>query len=277
MLHGSPTRPAHRAAPEGLSLLLRQTVAATAGHHRHPATRAPQRALPEPQRAGQRLLSGLAALIVLSICGLVGFFIVADERRGYAEPVGEPSTSSWAISSRAVDPSPLSLDEVFPGPEIQLVSGTEPYRVTMTHIDTDCEIATTGALGQVLGEQDCSQVVRAGMTAPYGGYEVTAGIFNLADEAAAGQVGRQVRELVETGEGSFAAMAAGAAPGADPLAASDAQVGWQERGHYLVYCVITRPDGQAVGPTDRHAERITVDLLETYLGEEKIGARSLDP
>jgi hypothetical protein len=276
MLHGSPTRPAHRAAPEGLAQLMRQTVAAT-GLHRQPLGRAQRRAPREPQRAGQRLMTGLAGLIVLSICGLVAFFIVADERRGHAQPAGEPPASPWAISSRDVDPQPLSLDEVFPGSEIQLVAGNEPYRVTMTHIDTDCEVATTGALGQVLTDQDCSQVVRARMTAPYGGYQVTAGIFNLADDVAAAEAGRQVRDLVETGGGSFATMAAGAAPGSDPRAAPDSQVGWHDRGHYLLYCVITRPDGRAIGADDRYAERITVDLLDSYLAEETIGARALAP
>ena len=50
------------------------------------------------------------------------------------------------------------------------------------------------------------------MASLHGGYQVTAGIFNLADEAGAARVGGHVRELVETGGGSFAPMAAAAVP-----------------------------------------------------------------
>jgi len=289
MLYGSATPPAHHAAPAGSGQHRQPTARATvrvppAAHRStevigRPALAAPlslqftgRRALREPERAPQRLMSGLAAAIVLSICGLVAFFIVADERRVHAEPAAT-APAPWAISSREVDPEPLSLDEVFPGTDIRLQSGSEPYRVTMTHIDTDCETATTGALGELLAQHGCSQVVRAAMTAPYGGYQVTAGIFNLADEAGAARVGEQVRELVETGGGSLAAMAAGAMPGAMPLSVPDSQVGWHEQGHFLVYCVITRPDAEPVPAADRYAERITVDLIDTYLSE-RIGARA---
>ena len=103
------------------------------------------------------------------------------------------------------------------------------------------------------------------MTAPYGGYQVTAGIFNLADEAGAAQVGGQVGALVETGGGSFAAMAAGSGP-ARIRRPRPVQVGWHDRGHYLVYCVITRPDGQPVAADDPYAAAITTDLLEHLPG-----------
>jgi hypothetical protein len=289
MLHGSPTRPTHRAGPVGLNLLVRPAV--SSGQHRQPDTRplrqpwvpsrrlprvpqfAGRRALREPERAPQRLMSALAGLIVLSICGLVAFFIVADRGSGHAEPA-EGAAVPWAISSRSIDPEPLSLDEVFPGAAIRPAAGLEPYRVTMTHIDSDCDVATTGSLGLLLDDHGCSQVVRAAMTAPYGGHQVTAGIFNLTDEAGAAQVSREIRDLVETGGGSFAVMPAGALPGTAPQTVPDAQVGWQARGHYLAYCVITRPDGEPVPDADRDARRITVDLLETYLGDGTIGARA---
>ena len=209
-------------------------------------------------------MSGLAGLIVLSICGLVAFFIVADRTSVRADQSTGP-TAPWAISSRSLDPQPLSLDEVFPSGEIRPVAGGSPYRLTMTHIDTDCDIAATGSLGPLLDERGCSQVVRATMIAPHGDHLVTAGIFNLTDEAGAARVSRDVRSLVETGAGGFAVMAAGGVPGA-PLAAPDAQVGWQARGHYLAYCVIIRPGGEPLPEADRNVQRITVELLETYLG-----------
>jgi hypothetical protein len=146
----------------------------------------------------------------------------------------------------------------------------------MTHIDTDCDTATTGALGEILADRGCSQVVRAAMTAPYGGYEVTAGIFNLADESGPAEVGGQLGDLVQGGGGNFAAMAAGSAPGSDPRAGPRSRVGWHERGHYLVFCVITRPDGAPVSPDDPYARQITTELLTTYLTDERLGARALN-
>jgi hypothetical protein len=269
MLHGSPTRPAHRAEPPGFAPLVRPTVASSTGQRRPPAAGIPprtgRRARREPGRAPQHLMSGLAGLIVLSICGLVAFFIVADRTSVRANQSAGPA-APWAISSRSLDPQPLSLDEVFPSGEVRPVAGGPPYRLTMTHIDADCDIAATGSLGPLLDEHGCSQVVRATMTAPHGGHLVTAGIFNLADEAGAARVSRDVRSLVETGGGGFAVMAAGGVPGAAPPAAPDAQVGWQARGHYLAYCVIIRPDGEPLPEADRNAQLITVELLETYLG-----------
>jgi hypothetical protein len=219
-------------------------------------------------------MRGLAAVILLAICGLTGFFIVADERRSHdVRTTGAVPGTAPTGNSRDVDPIPLRLEEVFPGTEIRLVSGAAPYRVGMTHIDTDCDIAATGKLGAVLEDHSCSQVVRASLTAPYGGYLVTAGIFNLADGTAAAQVGERVRRLVEAGDGTFAAMSSGG-PGTDPLRQPLAQVGWHERGHYLTYCVIVRPDGEVVRDDDQYAERITVDLVESYLGDQILGKRA---
>jgi hypothetical protein len=217
------------------------------------------------------LTSGLAALIVFAICGLSGFFVVADERRGHAE-AAERTPAPDLIKSRSVDPQPLTLQEVFPDPQIRLVPDAASYSVGMTHIDTDCDIAATGRLGDVLSEHACSQVVRASITAPYGGYRVTAGVFNLAEAADAALIGEQARHLVETGGGTFAAMASHG-PGTDPLVQPLAQVGWREHGHYLVYCVISRPDGLVVSDEDSFARRITADLVESYLVEEILGRR----
>jgi hypothetical protein len=266
MPHAIPTRSAHR-APGGLALLVRRVAAATNGHQRRSA-----------ERAVHLTLRGLGALILLGIVGLSTFFVVAEQRRGApAESTSTPpSTSPAAISSRLADPKPLSLAEIFPGGEIKLAAGAEPYRVSMTHIDTDCDIATTGALGQMLAEGGCTQVVRAEMIAPYGGYEVTAGIFNLADESGAAQVGEQLSGLIRGGGGTFATMAAGSGPGSNPAVAPRSRAGWQERGHYLVFCVITRPDDNPVSPDDPYARRIIADLLITYLSDEKLGARALN-
>jgi hypothetical protein len=225
----------------------------------------------------QLLMTGLGALIMTGICGLIAFFIVADERHGDAVRTSRSSAVAAAatsrdISSRAIDSAPLSVAEVFPQPEIRIVPGAAPYRVSMTHIDNDCPVATTGKLAGLLADSGCSQVVRATMTAPGSGYLVTAGIFNLADEDRARAAVDEVKPLVDTGAGSFAPVAD--RPGAEPSDHAWAQVGWHTRGHFLIYCVITRPDGQVIGTGDPSAERIVNDLVESYLREGVLGRRA---
>jgi hypothetical protein len=220
-----------------------------------------------PQQALQLVMSGLGVLIIASIVALSAFFVIADR---LSDPIAR-SAAPAAVDSRATDAAPLTQREVFPGTEIRPASGAAPYQIVMTHIDTDCPTATTGELGALLDTYGCDQVVRAGLLAPYGGYRVTAGIFNLADARGAALAGEQIGTLVESGRGSFAAMGGLAS---DPLAEPLAQVGWRQHGHFLVYCVIARPDGGLVADDDRTAQRIAADLVEQYLPETVLGRRA---
>jgi hypothetical protein len=237
--------------------------------------------LREPQRTMQLLMSALGGVIMLSICGLGGFFIIADERRGNGAAAAEisaavlPPVPTRDITSRKADPRPLSTSEVFPGTEIHVPGAAAPYRVQSTHVDSDCHVATTGRLGELLDGYGCSQFVRATLSAPTDGYVVTTGIFNLADERGATAVHDRIKPLVDSGTGSFAGMAAG--PGTEPVELPSAQVGWHVRGHYLVYCVIARPDGQIIRDDDPHAERILIDMIGSHLRDGVIGRRATAP
>lgn len=209
-----------------------------------------------PQFAAQLLTKGLAALIVFGVLSMVVFLVFSDEERDRST---DPVAIAGGPVSRVVDSAPLTLDEVFPDPnEVRASPGGPVYKVAMTHIDRECDTATTGTLGALITAGGCSQVVRAELTAPYGDYQVTAGIFNLADADGAAAVDDQVRGAVETGDGSFAAMGTDAS-------ATAAQVGWHSDGHYLLYCVITRPGGNVVPGSDPNAARITADLVDGYL------------
>jgi len=223
----------------------------------------------DAQQALQLVMSALAATIIVSVVGLSGFFIIAEERRGPVAESAAPPGVPAAISSREVDGAPLTLGEVFPEGEIRLTREAAPYRITVTHSDTDCRGAATEELGVLVASQGCSQVVRAALVAPLGGYHVTAGIFNLAEAGEAALVSDRAGTLVEAGRGTFAALG--------EVEATPVQVGWHDRGHYLLYCVIARPDGQVVADDDPFAEQITADLVEHYLGEQILGRRTLDP
>jgi hypothetical protein len=209
-------------------------------------------------------------MIVLGLVAMTTLFVVAGERPG-ATGNGRSPLETDPLSSRTVDTTPLALQEVFPDSSAVRPSQARPYRITMTHTDTDCRTAATGDMGSLLAGRGCSQVVRAGMVAPYGGYEVTAGLFNLVDATGAADVDGQLRHLIETGDGSFAALPAGRI---DPDAPPTSQVGWRARGHYLLYCVITRPGGALVTSDDPYAERITADLVDSYLGTTVLGRRA---
>jgi len=219
-------------------------------------------------------MRGLAALIVLAIVGLSAFFILAEGLRGNERESAAPPGAEPGIASREVDAEPLTQHEVFPEPTVQLATGTASYQVTMTHSDSECRSAATGELGALLRHHGCDQVIRARLTAPYGGYQVTTGIFNLADEAGAARVSDLTGMLVETGRGTFDTLGGSVD---DPLAEPLAQMGWHYRGHYLLYCVIARPDGELVTDDDPYAARITAELVEQYLGEQVVGGRSLNP
>jgi hypothetical protein len=268
MSHGSPPRPGHRSyLTGGVGLLtgpaLLTRPARPVAQHRRPAQR---RAMPEPQRPMQLLMSGLGALIMTALVGLSAFFVIADERRGDRATATPPVP--FAAARRPAQ-EPLSLTEVFPDAEIQLVAGAAPYRIGLTHLDTDCETAASGLLGALLADLSCGQVVRASMTAPYGGYQVTAGIFTLPDAAEATLADSRLGPLMEAGDGTFPLL--GAPPGAvtRPLA----QVSWHSSGRYLIFCVVSRPDGELVHDDDPYAEQISTDLVESYLGGTVLSGR----
>jgi len=225
----------------------------------------------------QLLMSGLAALIMLGICGLGTFFIVVDERRGREARAAEltppsPTAQTRDIGSRAADPAPLTTNEVFPYALLRVAADGEPYRVRLTHADTDCHTAATGQLADLLDTLGCSQVVRADLIPPADGLLVTAGVFNLSDAAGADRAHEQVKPIVDTGRGRFGAGAARPAP--DPLANGSAQVGWNVRGHFLVYCVVARADGHAVPDDDPSAQRIISDLIQRHLRDGVLGRRA---
>ena len=237
MRYATPTRSAHHAVPMPSLLAVRRP----AGQHRQPARHLRR----EPYRTGRLLTHGLAALIVLGICVMVGVLIVADQRRAPAAP-----SSDQLISSRLVDPAPLTVAEVFP-------AGTT-FQADHPRLTADCSVAVTGALRQVLQEYECSQSISAALTVPYADYAVTAGVLNLPDTGSATAVGDQVRQLVVTGDGGFAGPAGDQTPPGSPVV-------WRTRGHYLLYCVITRPDGAPVPTDDPATARITAEILDQHL------------
>ncbi len=245
---------------------------------RRRATPVPQRRRRAPHdslRTVQLVMTGIAATIMLSVCGLSGFFVVADERRHGGTTVKAPARPADRrdISSRVADPAPLTVDEVFPRSDLAVADRT--YRVQMTHSDTDCHITASGEIDALLGTLGCTQVIRATLRAPEEGYLLTAGVFNLADEAGATLAHQQVKAILDEGRGRFGGMTAG--DGTTALATAPAQFGWHTRGHFLAYCVLVRADGQPIAPHDPTARQILYDAVELHLREGVLGRRAAAP
>jgi hypothetical protein len=200
----------------------------------------------------QFMMTGLGALIMAGVCGLSAFFIVVDDRHGQAAQAHLAAAAPLTrdITSRTVDPQPLTVTEVFPRPELLIPGGTNPYRVRLTHSDTDCHIAASGELAALLDTHGCSQVIRATLTAPDARYVVTTGVFNLADEASAKLANEQVKVILDAGRGRLAGMPAG--PGTDVV----------EDGRYAVTSWPTRcwsapTDCRSPTPTSRRSGSCT--------------------
>lgn len=241
MRHATPTRLSRRAA----------------GQHR----RAPRRHLRrEPYPTAHLLVRGLAALIVLGIFVMLGVLVVADDKRA---PAGRALTFAEIdarIASRAIDPAPLTVDEVFP-------AGSADFTTATREVTADCAVAATGVFRATLSRYGCTQAARATLTVSYADFRITAGVLNLPDAAAATAVGDQVRTLVETGDGGFADLDGTATGAGSPVL-------WRPRGHYLLYCVITGPAGEPVPAGDPRIQRVTTDVLDRHLHDRMLVLRA---
>jgi hypothetical protein len=224
-------------------------------------------------------LSTLGVLVLLSVCGLGTFFMIKDERAGTVAARQEtvasagPTARPRDISTRDVDPKPLTEQEVFPKQTFAVAGSDQAYQVLKTQQSQDCRIAATEQLNTLLVKLGCSQVVRGTLKAPNGQFLVTSGIFNLKDEAGATQFDAAVKPTVDAGKGRLIGLLAG--NGTEPVLRAPTHLGWFARGHFIAYCVIARVDGKAIAADDPLSRQIATDLVETHLRDDIIGARAV--
>jgi hypothetical protein len=230
-------------------------------------------------RRWQAVLAGLGVVVLLAVCGLTSYFIVVDERAGTdAKANGAsaaPTVEIRDITTRDVDPKPLTVLEVFPTAQVTIVAGQPAYQVLKTQAATDCRVAATGDLGKQLVQAGCNQVVRATLKSPTGAYLVTGGIFNLVSQTVAEQVHEAVKPLIDTQKGRFSGLIAG--KGTEPIVLSSTHLGWDVRGHFLVYCVIARADGKPFAQNDQYAKQIIYDIIELHLRNSVLEKRATVP
>ncbi|MEV4132623.1 hypothetical protein AB0J72_10720 [Dactylosporangium sp. NPDC049742] len=222
-------------------------------------------------------LSVIGVIVLLGACGLGSWFIFKDEKNGpeSARSSANAGPKKRDISSRQVDPNPLTEAEVFPQNNIVAVPDEPPYLILKTQASPDCKTAATDALATLLAGAGCSEVVRATMKSPNEDYLITAGIFNLDTEKSAAAAFEGVKPIVDGQKGRFAGMSVGAGTGTDAIVRAPTQLGWNYRGHFIAFVVIARVDGKDFTPDDPYPNQITYDIVETYLENGIIGNRAI--
>lgn len=233
----------------------------------------------------KKALSVLGVVAVLAVCAVGSFLMVVDEQKGnqaQANSSPPPTATPVDITSREVDPKPLTAAEVFPGTQIVIDPNkpTEVYTVIKPQVLTDCRAAASGEITKLITSLGCTQVVRGTMKSPNGAYLVTGGIVNLDTVASAEKAYEAIKPIVDDGKGRFL----GYAPDRQakksitkPLALASTHAGWNIKGHYLVYCVIARSDGEEIAVGDPFAKQILYDVIEFYLRGKVLEDRATDP
>jgi hypothetical protein len=240
-----------------------------------PASPSPQR---KRSRRWQAVLVGLGIFALLSVCGLTSYFIVIDEKTGNSNASATPGPSVLPrdISSRQVDPTPLTAPELFPGKVISVVPDQPGYALLTTQVAAACKAAATDDLLAALTTAGCSQVARGTLRSPDGVYLITGGIFNLVDEAAAETVRQKVKPVIDAKKGRFSGLVAG--KGTEAIVRSSTHLGWDTRGHYLIYCVVARADGKDfTANDDAPVRQMIYDMIVLHLRNTVLEKRATIP
>ncbi|MFC0007110.1 hypothetical protein [Micromonospora siamensis] len=233
-------------------------------------------------RLWQALVGGAAVLVLLALCGLGAAALLAGRttdpeptRTNQPAALPSPTTSPdnrQDLDSRDTDQTPLTVKEVFPGKALVVADGRPAYRVLKAQASTGCAVAATGEVADLLVRLGCNQVVRATLRSPDGDHLLTAGLFNLTDRVSAERTRDRIRPMLDDRQGRFRGLVAG--EGTEAVARAAARVGWQVRGHYIAYCLVTRADGEAVKTGDPTAREILYDMIELYLNQGVLERRA---
>jgi hypothetical protein len=224
-------------------------------------------------RAWLTALIAVGVVVVLTVCGVGAYYFLINNERGKPAPRKQGakpvSVQPRDISSRDVDPAPLTEPELFPAPQVTVA--TTNYQVLKTQA-TDCPVAAADDLGKLLVQLGCSQVVRGTLKSPDGQYLVTAGIFNLKDETSANQAYEQIKPTIDAQKGRLTGLPAG--DGTEAIIRAPTTLGWHPRGHFLAYCIVAHADSKPIAADDPGSKQIISDLVEGHLRDRVIGARS---
>jgi hypothetical protein len=219
-------------------------------------------------------LSAIAIAVVLSMCGLGSYLLFKDDQKLTAAPTPTATVPTRDISTRDADKAMMTPVDVFPKTEIIADPSVPPYKeVGDAQEQVDCRAGATGELGKLLIAKGCNQIIRATFSSTDSKYFVTAGIFNMKDATSASQVVEQVKSM-DPSTGRFQGYIT--TTPTKVLGRAATQVGWESEGHFLIYCVIARADGQDLKGDDPMIKVIVYDMVEKYLRDTVIYNWSID-
>ncbi|GAA3136160.1 hypothetical protein [Streptosporangium carneum] len=216
----------------------------------------PRRAMWSPYDEGPR--SRRPLLIVAGALGVLvaaGFGLAALVKSEGSSPSGTASAPAQAsappvvpqspggkfgfAASRATDPHPLTLGEMFKRKKVSYKG--QSYLMTVRRTDKKCKDAVVGdKLQKALASGKCTQLLRASFRDASGKIIGTVGVANLKTSAAAAKV-------VSAGAGKSRKEYLKALPGKDKvtksLGSGEAFAGGWRHGHYVVMVWFQYKDG----------------------------------
>jgi hypothetical protein len=156
------------------------------------------------------LVSAAVAVAVIALAATAGYAFTTKHKTAGASSTAKPTASQpplatptpsatlgpWQqITSRADDPLPLTLAELFPA---QTAAGARGDVQTAERAGRSCRSAVFGTRLKAAVRKGCSQALRATYLSSNGKRMGTIGVLNLATAAAAAKVGK-----VATASGQF--------------------------------------------------------------------------
>lgn len=222
-------------------------------------------ARPRTGRRSRKPLVFAIILVVLVVSGGAGWFYLQSSAE-------RPRTEQERrVADQKVDPVPLTATEVFGSGTIPGAEGRGPYKILKTQASTECKVAAGGAIAEILATAGCTQVVRATLMSSDGALVITTGVFNLETDRKAEKASVAIKDAIDTEKGRFSGLVAGGA--SDIISRAAANVAWEVRGHYLVYCLIANADGSAIAADDPRTQPVRTDLVERHFGDLVIQKR----
>jgi hypothetical protein len=173
-------------------------------------------------------------------------------------PTPSPSLGAWGhIGSRALDPVPLTLAELFPA---QFSGGGTSYVKTVQKAKTRCAAALMGSqLIAAVGQADCTQAMRASYLSADHKLMGTIGVLNLVTTAAAEKAGKAA------GPAEFIAQLPAATGPTKNLTKGTGFEAAEVKGHYLVLGWVEFAD---LRPPKTAAQRTELESFISLLFQE---------
>ncbi|WP_141580681.1 hypothetical protein [Actinomadura sp. WMMA1423] len=219
---------------------------------------------PERRRNLPLIIGGAAVAGILLIGGGVGLSSVlkGDDSKPKTAPTQaaskrpqptpsptQPALSPVKLQSRATDPAPLTLKEVF-GKATFKAGGLKYVRTAVTGKKGCTGVVGGATLAQALKKGRCTQALRATYALSTGSLIGTVGVFNLQTEAAA-------KKAVKAAAAKDAFLVALPGTGISKNNGKGEALGTsQARGHYVIMTWVQRPDGKKISSKYHAAVRV---------------------